>query len=232
MNFEEKKSAQLIKEVVDEITKIDVTKDYRLKAVENHVFKDGFIIESNILRKLITHEYKNQRVAILGFTITKKNIEIQSIQGINNPDFKHPSNWHQLLLTPFIASCLKVYQTPERLSRHISYPDISSGLIEGRIKEMERLIKNIIENKNATGINLIDEKRISYYKEKIKALNQRLILTKKIRDDYFTKQGFVNLNKSRVSFIVDKYQKQLLKIKNKKPIVRIKRLRKNTIKKR
>ncbi len=97
---------------------------------------------------------------------------------------------------------------------------------------MERLIKNIIENKNATGNNLIDEKRISYYKEKIKALNQRLILTKKIRDDYFTKQGFINLNKNKVSIIVNKYQEQLLKIKNKKPIVRIKRLRKKPIKKR
>ncbi|NCP71872.1 hypothetical protein GW835_00560 [archaeon] len=231
MDFERKKDVEILEEIVHNLNNISTNQNFIIKEINEHKFKDGFIIKSNLRRKLITLNYEGERIALLGFTIKNRNIEIQSIQGIKGTTFKHPSNWHQYLLTPFIASCLKAYQTPQRVTKYISFPDISSGVLEGRIKELKGLLEKINET-NKSEPNFFDKKRISYYTDKLKTLNQRLIITKKIRDDYFTKEGFINLNKRRVSLIVNKYQEQINRLKNKKPLTRIKRLRKNTIKKR
>jgi hypothetical protein len=221
MDFNRKKDFHILEEIVENVTNLTKNKELKIKEISSHKFSDGFLIENNMSRKLITLNYKEERVALLGFSIKNRNIEIESIQGIKNTSFKHPSNWYQYLLTPFIASSLKVYENKERLSKYIQFKEISSGVLEGRIKEIERLLQhNSKYNQNIT----LNEKRKDYYKNQLELLNRRLILTKKIRDDYFTKEGFINLNKKKVNVIVQKYNDQIMKLSQ---IKRVKKLRKN-----
>jgi hypothetical protein len=208
MDFERKKDIELLNEISNPFEReIKLNNDYSLKTIKNHKFEDGFIIESKLKRGLISLNYKNQIIGLLGFNINNRHLDIIAIQGINQPNFKHPKNWYQLILTPFITSCLKVYQNEKNLSKYVSFGEISSGVLEGRIKEMEGLLKNILE-KNNERITL-REKRIEHYTKEIKRLKQIQILVKKIRDDYFTKDGKINLNKLKVIDVIKKREKQL-----------------------
>lgn len=72
---------------------------------------------------------------------------------------------------------------------------------------MEGLLKNILEKNNER--IALREKRIEHYTKEIKRLKQIQILVKKIRDDYFTKDGKINLNKLKVIDVIKKREKQL-----------------------
>ena len=218
-----KSDGQILMEICDNLNKLNYTKDsYATRLVEKHQFEDGFIVESNLRRQLIGLYYENKQIGILGFSVKKGNLNIDGLQGIPNKKIKYPSNWYEHLLNPLIISSIKAYENPINLSQKLTYDIISSKALESRIEEIKINLEKArkeVKNLKKTPENEIAFRRLEYNEKQLILQNNRLLFTKKVRDDYFTKEGFLNLNKARVISIVKAHTNHLLH-NHKAPLVK------------
>jgi hypothetical protein len=209
---------KIASEINNNILSIKLSDSLKLINVERYVFPDKYPINAHYNERIFILQKNKEKIGLFQFGVRKINdiglsvseyyvpitITLDFVQGVkqNKSNISFSKGWQETIINAFILACSPVLEkNPEIKIRYSEFIPYLPGkdrnterklLLEKLQKEYQELLSSNQPNKE----KFLLEKKLEIFKaqKKIQFINA-------IRDRYFDKEGYLNLNKERVKKI-------------------------------